>query len=285
MTAEPITGPGQAGPNILIVDDSAMMRTMIKRVASIAGTADRHDLRGGQRPRGAGDPRAAPRAVRLHRPEHAGHDRHRAAARDAGPRPTGAASCASSSRPTAPIHAVTKPRTCRSRSTSRSPSARRKCAMSSPRSPQRPDGLAALGAAVRQVAEDSLFACAEPCERSRTAGLLEARPVGRAVADRGDRLQRAVRRRRPGDAAARAGRRPRRRVLRRAAAVAGRVAGRRLRRRAGQHGVRAVADADPPQRAVRAGGAGRRRRGGARRRGDGRPIRARSGSPSTIRPC
>jgi CheY-specific phosphatase CheX len=49
--------------------------------------------------------------------------------------------------------------------------------MSSPCSPQRPDGLEALGAAVRQVAEDSLFACAEPCERSRTAGLLEARPV------------------------------------------------------------------------------------------------------------
>jgi hypothetical protein len=49
--------------------------------------------------------------------------------------------------------------------------------MSSPRSPQRPDGLAALGDAVRQVAEESLFACAEPCERSRTAGLLEARPV------------------------------------------------------------------------------------------------------------
>ena len=49
--------------------------------------------------------------------------------------------------------------------------------MSSPRSPQRPDGLEALGAAVRQVAEDSLFACAEPCEMSRTAGLLEARPA------------------------------------------------------------------------------------------------------------
>ena len=49
--------------------------------------------------------------------------------------------------------------------------------MSSPCSPQRPDALEALGAAVRQVAEDSLFACAEPCERSRTAGLLEARPV------------------------------------------------------------------------------------------------------------
>jgi two-component system, chemotaxis family, chemotaxis protein CheY len=38
MTVEPIPGPGQAGPNILIVDDSAIMRTMIKRVASIAGT-------------------------------------------------------------------------------------------------------------------------------------------------------------------------------------------------------------------------------------------------------
>ena len=38
MTAERTAGPGQAGPNILIVDDSAMMRTMIKRVASVAGT-------------------------------------------------------------------------------------------------------------------------------------------------------------------------------------------------------------------------------------------------------
>ncbi len=37
MSAERTTGPGQAGPNILIVDDSAMMRTMIKRVASVAG--------------------------------------------------------------------------------------------------------------------------------------------------------------------------------------------------------------------------------------------------------
>jgi two-component system chemotaxis response regulator CheY len=38
MSMEPITGPGPAGPNILIVDDSTMMRTMIKRVASVAGT-------------------------------------------------------------------------------------------------------------------------------------------------------------------------------------------------------------------------------------------------------
>lgn len=38
MTVEAITGRGPAGPNILIVDDSAMMRTMIKRVASLAGT-------------------------------------------------------------------------------------------------------------------------------------------------------------------------------------------------------------------------------------------------------
>ena len=142
--------------------------------------------------------------------------------------------------------------------------------MSSPRSPQPPDGLEALGAAVRQVAEDSLFACAEPCERSRTARPARGPAGDRAVADRGHRLQRTVRRRRPDDAAARAGRGPRRRVLRRAAAVAGRVADRRLRRRAGQHGLRAVADADPPQRAVRADAAGRRRRGGARRRGDGR---------------
>jgi hypothetical protein len=48
--------------------------------------------------------------------------------------------------------------------------------MSSPRSPQPADGLAALGDAVRQVAEASLFACAEPCAVSRTAGLLQARP-------------------------------------------------------------------------------------------------------------
>jgi two-component system chemotaxis response regulator CheY len=38
MTGEPMAGPGQAGPNILIVDDSAIMRTMIKRVAALAGT-------------------------------------------------------------------------------------------------------------------------------------------------------------------------------------------------------------------------------------------------------
>jgi two-component system, chemotaxis family, chemotaxis protein CheY len=37
MSAERTIGPGQAGPNILIVDDSAMMRTMIKRVATVAG--------------------------------------------------------------------------------------------------------------------------------------------------------------------------------------------------------------------------------------------------------
>jgi hypothetical protein len=48
--------------------------------------------------------------------------------------------------------------------------------MSSPRSPQHLEGLTALGDAVRQVAENSLFACAEPCEPSRTAGLLQARP-------------------------------------------------------------------------------------------------------------
>jgi two-component system chemotaxis response regulator CheY len=38
MSAEITTeGQGQAGPNILIVDDSAMMRAMIKRVAAVAG--------------------------------------------------------------------------------------------------------------------------------------------------------------------------------------------------------------------------------------------------------
>jgi CheY-specific phosphatase CheX len=49
--------------------------------------------------------------------------------------------------------------------------------MSSPRSPLRPDGLAALGAAALQVAEDSLFAYAEPCEAERMAGLLKKRPA------------------------------------------------------------------------------------------------------------
>jgi two-component system chemotaxis response regulator CheY len=38
MTPERSVGPGPDGPNILIVDDSAMMRAMIKRVASVAGT-------------------------------------------------------------------------------------------------------------------------------------------------------------------------------------------------------------------------------------------------------
>ena len=64
--------------------------------------------------------------------------------------------------------------------------------MSLPRSPQPADGLAALGDAVRQVAEASLFACAEPCDASRTAGLLQARPPAEAwltaaVAFTGDR--------------------------------------------------------------------------------------------------
>jgi hypothetical protein len=49
--------------------------------------------------------------------------------------------------------------------------------MSSLRSPQRPEALTALGAAVQRVAEDSLFACAEACEPPRTAGLLQARPA------------------------------------------------------------------------------------------------------------
>ena len=37
MTSDRIEGPGPDAPNILIVDDSAMMRAMIKRVASVAG--------------------------------------------------------------------------------------------------------------------------------------------------------------------------------------------------------------------------------------------------------
>jgi two-component system chemotaxis response regulator CheY len=38
MTAEHTEGPAPEGPVILIVDDSAMMRAMIKRVAAVAGT-------------------------------------------------------------------------------------------------------------------------------------------------------------------------------------------------------------------------------------------------------
>jgi two-component system chemotaxis response regulator CheY len=37
MTPERTEGSGPSGPNILIVDDSAMMRAMIKRVAAVAG--------------------------------------------------------------------------------------------------------------------------------------------------------------------------------------------------------------------------------------------------------
>jgi two-component system, chemotaxis family, chemotaxis protein CheY len=37
MTVETTTGREKGGPNILIVDDSVMMRAMIKRVASVAG--------------------------------------------------------------------------------------------------------------------------------------------------------------------------------------------------------------------------------------------------------
>ena len=51
--------------------------------------------------------------------------------------------------------------------------------MSSLRSPQRPsapDSLAALGAAAVRVAEDSLFAYAEPCGTARTTAMLQARP-------------------------------------------------------------------------------------------------------------
>ena len=42
--------------------------------------------------------------------------------------------------------------------------------------PCAPDGLAALGAAAVRVAEDSLFAFAEPCEAARTTAMLRARP-------------------------------------------------------------------------------------------------------------
>ena len=48
--------------------------------------------------------------------------------------------------------------------------------MCSPRSPQRPDALAALGAAAVRVAEESFFAFAEPSDLARVAALLQARP-------------------------------------------------------------------------------------------------------------
>ncbi len=48
--------------------------------------------------------------------------------------------------------------------------------MSSPRSPQPPDGLAELGEAAVRVAEDSLFAYAEPCDAARVSGLCQKRP-------------------------------------------------------------------------------------------------------------
>ena len=140
--------------------------------------------------------------------------------------------------------------------------------MSSPHSPQPADGLAALGAAAVQVAEDSLFAYAEACALSRAAGLVQRRV---RLPSRGWRR----RSRSPARSTA---------VVRLAlpqalaADLAGAFCGvrpqsldagpdRGLRRRAGQHGVRAVADADAPQRAVRAGRAGRRR--GRRRRRHG----------------
>jgi len=48
--------------------------------------------------------------------------------------------------------------------------------MSSLRSPQHPDGLAELGEAAVRVAEDSLFAYAEPCDAARVSGLFQNRP-------------------------------------------------------------------------------------------------------------
>jgi hypothetical protein len=52
--------------------------------------------------------------------------------------------------------------------------------MSSPRSPQPPDGLAELGEAAVRVAEDSLFAYAEPCDAARVSSLFQARPPAEA---------------------------------------------------------------------------------------------------------
>jgi hypothetical protein len=48
--------------------------------------------------------------------------------------------------------------------------------MFSPRSLQQPDSLAELGEAAVRVAEDSLFAYAEPCDAARVAGLFQNRP-------------------------------------------------------------------------------------------------------------
>ena len=47
--------------------------------------------------------------------------------------------------------------------------------MSSLRSPRPPDGLAELGDAAVRVAEDSLFAYAEPCDAANATGLIRAR--------------------------------------------------------------------------------------------------------------
>jgi hypothetical protein len=49
--------------------------------------------------------------------------------------------------------------------------------MSSLRSLRPPDGLAELGEAAVRVAEDSLFAYAEPCDAARATGLIRARPA------------------------------------------------------------------------------------------------------------
>ena len=49
--------------------------------------------------------------------------------------------------------------------------------MCSLRSPQHPEGLTELGAAAVRVAEDSLFAFAEPCEAEVAVGLIQARPA------------------------------------------------------------------------------------------------------------
>jgi hypothetical protein len=49
--------------------------------------------------------------------------------------------------------------------------------MCSPRSPHHPDGLAELGEAAVRVAEDCLFAYAEPCDTARATSLIQARPA------------------------------------------------------------------------------------------------------------
>ena len=139
---------------------------------------------------------------------------------------------------------------------------------------------------MRQVAEDSLFACAEPCERSRTAGLLEARPVAEpwltaAIAFSGPfdgvvrmTLPRAL----AGDlAGAFCGVQPQSLDASQVDDFAGELANMVCGLWLTQTHRSERFELAPPVVA---------RRGGARRRGDGRRRSGRAaGSRSTIRPC